>query len=98
MKTTLSIWTVVAACALTVPVARAEKKSAPLDTAKIEELTGMKGELDAKEGVFKVSLPRGDIQASAAGVRLTPPLGLTAWAAFMEAGNHLFELAKDFGA
>jgi hypothetical protein len=67
--------------------APAEKKAGGLDTAKIEELTGLKGALDAKEGVFKVSLPRADITATAAGVRMTPPLGLTAWAAFMRAGK-----------
>ena len=61
---------------------------AGLDTAAIEQLTGAKGALDAKEGVFKVSLPRGDIAATAAGVRMTPPLGLTAWAAFTRAGKH----------
>jgi hypothetical protein len=61
---------------------------AGLDTAAIEQLTGAKGALDANEGVFKVSLPRGDIAATAAGVRLTPPLGLTAWAAFTKAGRH----------
>jgi hypothetical protein len=61
---------------------------AGLDTAAIEKLTGAKGALDTKEGVFKVSLPRGDIAATAAGVHLTPPLGLTAWAAFTRAGKH----------
>ena len=61
--------------------------AAGLNTAKIEELTGAKGKLDEKEGVFKVSLPRGDIAPTAAGVKLTPPLGLTAWAAFQKAGN-----------
>jgi len=60
-----------------------------LDTAKIEELTGQKGTLDAKEGVFKVSLPRADIAANAAGVKMTPPLGLTAWAAFVRPGKHV---------
>jgi len=59
-----------------------------LDTATIEQLTGAKGALDAKEGVFKVSLPRGDIAATTAGVRMTPPLGLTAWAAFTRTGKH----------
>lgn len=59
-----------------------------LDTARIEALTGLKGKLDEKEGVFKVSLPRGDIAPTAAGVKLTPPLGLTAWAAFTRAGAH----------
>src|SRR5438067_1504437 len=74
--------------AFAAPGRAAEKAAAALDTASIEQLTGAKGALDAKEGVFKVSLPRGDIQSSAAGVRLTPPLGLTAWAAFMKAGKH----------
>ena len=70
--------------------ARAGGKTADpgLDTATIEQLTGAKGALDAKEGVFKVSLPRGDIAATTAGVRMTPPLGLTAWAAFTRAGKH----------
>jgi Domain of Unknown Function (DUF1259) len=69
--------------------APAERKATgALDTAKIEELTGEKGTMDAKEGVFKVSLPRKDISATAAGVKMTPPLGLTAWAAFMRAGKH----------
>ncbi len=59
-----------------------------LDTAKIEQLTGLKGTLNDKEGVFKVSYPRADIEATAAGVKLTPPLGLTAWAAFTKMGKH----------
>jgi len=61
--------------------------AASLDTAKIEELTGRKGALDAKEGVFKVTYPRDDIHAAVAGARLTPPMGLTAWAAFEKAGE-----------
>ena len=59
-----------------------------LDTSKIEELTGAKGKLDEKEGAFKVSVPRSDLSVTAAGVRLTPPLGLTSWAAFQRAGSH----------
>lgn len=55
---------------------------------KIEELTGVKGKFNEKEGVFKVSFPRSDIQATAAGVSLTPPMGLTAWAAFKMMGDH----------
>src|SRR5262245_32620594 len=61
--------------------------AAGLNTARIEELTGLKGQLNEKEQVFKVSLPRKDIEAQAAGVKLTPPLGLTAWAAFTRAGD-----------
>ncbi len=62
---------------------------AALDTVRIEQLTGLKGTLNQKEGVFKVSLPRKDIQATIAGVRMIPDLGLTAWAAFTRAGDHL---------
>jgi hypothetical protein len=69
--------------------ATASAAEKPLDTAAIEQLTGAKGTLDAQEGVFKVSLPRADITAKAGGVRLTPPLGLTAWAAFTRAGAHV---------
>jgi Domain of Unknown Function (DUF1259) len=60
-----------------------------LDTSKIEQLTGAKGAWNEKEGVFKVSFPRSDLHVQAAGVRLTPPLGLTAWAAFTKVGSHV---------
>src|SRR5215471_5910714 len=71
------------------PAAAAPAK-APFDTAKIEELTGAKGALDEKEGVFKVSAPRSDLSVTVAGVKLTPPMGLTSWAAFKKAGGHTF--------
>ncbi len=58
-----------------------------LDTDKIEQLTGLKGKLNDKEGVFKVSLPRKDLAVTAAGVKLTPGLGLTAWTAFKRVGQ-----------
>jgi len=62
--------------------------AAGLDAAKIEALTGLKGQMNEKEGVFKVMYPRADIKATAAGVKLTPAMGLTAWAAFQKAGDH----------
>jgi hypothetical protein len=62
--------------------------AAPLDGAKIEQLTGAKGKLDEKEGVFKVSVPRADLKPVAGGVHLTPPMGLTTWAAFTKSGEH----------
>ena len=61
---------------------------ASFDTGKIEQLTGAKGVLNEREGVFKVSVPRSDLTVVAAGVRLTPPMGLTSWAAFKRAGKH----------
>jgi hypothetical protein len=32
--------------------------AADLDTAKIDQLTGLKGKLNEKEGVYKISFPR----------------------------------------
>src|ERR1700682_49574 len=66
----------------------AAQPAAKLDTAKIEQLTGLKGQWNEKEGVFRVQVPRSDLAVTAAGVKLTPPLGLTAWAAFTKAGTH----------
>src|SRR5262247_3116753 len=60
-----------------------------LDTATIEQLTGVKGELNEKEAVFKVSAPRSDLDVTVAGVKMTPPLGLTSWAAFQQAGDQV---------
>jgi hypothetical protein len=60
---------------------------AALDTAKIEQLTGGKGEFNSQEGVFKVSVPRTDLAVTAAGVKMTPPMGLTSWAAFQQVGT-----------
>jgi hypothetical protein len=51
-----------------------------------EQLTGVKGELNEKEGVFKVSVPRTDLQITTAGVKMNPGMGLTSYAAFMKAG------------
>ncbi len=38
--------------------------TAALDTAKIDEITGLKGVLNEAERVFKVSQPRGDVKVS----------------------------------
>lgn len=67
-------------------VSLAEDKA--LDTNAIERLTGAKGELNDKEGVFTVRAPRTDLDVRVAGVQVTPPLGLTSWAAFHQAGDH----------
>src|SRR5438045_6518192 len=59
-----------------------------LDSARIEQVTGLKGQWTEKGGVFKVQVPRSDLAVTVAGAKLTPPLGLTAWAAFTKAGAH----------
>ncbi len=58
------------------------------DAKLIEQLTGAKGQLDEKEGVFKVSAPRTDLQVTAAGVKIPTSMGLTSWAAFEGAPGH----------
>jgi hypothetical protein len=69
-------------------VASAKPAGPAFDQGHIEQLTGAQGKLDEKSGVFKVSVPRSDLKVVAAGVHLTPPLGLTSWAAFTPAGKH----------
>ncbi|HEY3177163.1 MAG TPA: DUF1259 domain-containing protein [Candidatus Polarisedimenticolia bacterium] len=77
-------------CALGASTASAQSAgpTTQLDTASIEQLTGVKGKLDEKEGVFKVSMPRTDLVVSSAGVKITPPMGLTSWASFKRTGEH----------
>lgn len=58
-----------------------------MDTGAIERLTGAKGALDEKEGVFRVSVPRKDLSVIVAGVKMTPPMGVTSWAAFKRDGK-----------
>jgi len=55
---------------------------AELETARIEEITGLKGTLNKQEGVFKVSSPRKDIPVTVEGWKVPPFMGLTSWAAF----------------
>ena len=67
-------------------MARAGEPKA-LNTARIEQLTGVKGQFNEKEQVFKVNVPRTDLKVRIAGVKMTPPMGLTSWAAFAKAGD-----------
>ncbi len=73
-----------------VPLAAwSQTKPDSVDGAKIMELTGLSGKEDAQEkGVFKVTSPRADLKVVIGGVRLTPPMGLTSWAAFKRVGDH----------
>jgi len=58
-----------------------------LNTQRIEQLTAAKGTWSEQEDVFKVSLPRGDIAATVAGVKMSVPMGLGGWAAFKKVGD-----------
>src|SRR5205807_8854366 len=53
-----------------------------LDTGRIEQITGLKGSYNEKENVFKVSMPRADVQVSVDGWKMPPFMGLGPWAAF----------------
>ena len=60
---------------------------ATLDTAKIDNLTGLKGKLNEKEGVYKVTFPRDDVKVVVDGWKMPPFMGLGTWAAFTETKN-----------
>src|SRR5205814_3802356 len=60
---------------------------ATLDTAKIDNLTGLKGKLNEKEGVYKVTFPRDDVKIVVDGWTMPPFMGLGTWAAFTETKN-----------
>src|SRR5713101_1814770 len=64
-----------------------EAPGTTMDTTAIERLTGAKGAFDEKEKVFKVSVPRKDLSVVIAGVKMSPPMGLTSWAAFKRDGK-----------
>src|SRR6184192_984727 len=60
---------------------------AALDTAKIDELTGLKGKMNEKEGAYKVTFPRDDVKVTVDGWTMPPFMGLGTWAAFTETKN-----------
>src|SRR5437868_8206947 len=61
--------------------------AAALDTARIDQLTGLKGKMNEKEGVYKVTLPRNDVKVVVDGWTMPPFMGLGTWAAFTK-GAH----------
>src|SRR5881275_1811845 len=61
--------------------------SAALDTAKIDQITGLKGKPNEKENVYKVTFPRDDVKIAVDGWTMPPFMGLGTWAAFTETKN-----------
>jgi hypothetical protein len=61
--------------------------AADLDTARIDELTGLKGKMDEKQGVYKVTFPRNDVKIVVDGWTMPAFMGLGTWAAFTK-GAH----------
>lgn len=58
--------------------------AANLETAQIDALTGLKGKMNKKEGVYKVSFPRDDVKVVMGEWKMPPFMGLGTWAAFTE--------------
>src|SRR6266481_6011474 len=58
--------------------------AAELNTARIDELTGLKGKMNEKEGVYKVTFPRNDVKVIVDGWTMPPFMGLGTWAAFIK--------------
>jgi hypothetical protein len=88
VKTDKAIWRSVLLSAALAFFAYAEAAETGLNPARIEQLTGLKGTLNEKERVFKITFPRKDLSATVAGARMIPDLGLTAWAAFTRTADH----------
>ncbi|MEO6731910.1 MAG: DUF1259 domain-containing protein [Ferruginibacter sp.] len=60
-------------------------ESSKLDTAKIAEITGMKG--TAKNGEYKITVPQNDLHIVVDGFKIIPPMGLGTWIAFTPCGD-----------
>lgn len=53
-----------------------------IDTATIEQITGLQGKYSKEEDVFKVTKPRTDVKIEVDNWQMPPFMGLTSWAAF----------------
>ncbi|PYK51452.1 MAG: hypothetical protein DME51_03190 [Verrucomicrobia bacterium] len=60
---------------------------AGLDTARIDQITGLKGKMNEKEGVYRVTFPRDDVKVVVDGWTMPPFMGLGTWSAFTK-GAH----------
>ncbi len=72
---------------ITTPLYAESDDSSVFDTHQIEALVGAKGVLDEESNEFEISIPRTDINVSAAGIKLTPGLGLVSCATFKTLGS-----------
>jgi Domain of Unknown Function (DUF1259) len=78
-KTTAACWLLMASISL---IAIDRPFAADLDTGRIDQLTGLKGKMNEKEGVYKVTFPRTGVKVVADGWTMPPFMGLGTWAAF----------------
>lgn len=59
-----------------------DSNAVTLDTARIDQITGLKGKLNDKEGVYRITFPRDDVKVAVDGWQMPPFMGLGTWAAF----------------
>ena len=84
-KTTAACWLLMASISL---IAFDRSFAADLEAGRIDELTGLKGKMNEKEGVYKVTFPRTDVKVVVDGWTMPPFMGLGTWAAFIK-GVHI---------
>src|SRR5947207_14332945 len=53
--------------------------SATIETAQIDQLTGLKGKLNEKEGAYKISFAREDVTVFVDGWKIPAFMGLSTW-------------------
>lgn len=74
-------------CVCALACASVHLSFAAIDTAKIDQITGLKGKLNEKEAVYKVTWPRADVKVAVDGWTMPPFMGLGTWAAFTQGSN-----------
>ncbi len=84
INTEMTFGTKTVLLAIAISIAMVASESAVLDTAKVDSLTGLKGKLNEKEGVYKITFPRNDVNVVVDGWTMPPFMGLGTWAAFKE--------------
>lgn len=87
-----TVFAVLTACTAREGVARSsnsqqQKSTTPADWRPVEQAIGKAGAMQPGD-VFKVSLPRSDLQVRVRGVLLKPALALGSWVAFKKMANH----------
>src|SRR5215212_11416827 len=92
--------TVLVLVACSAPQGPPQPASTPQQTAGASDWKAV-GQALGKEGtvqpgdVYKVSLPRSDLQVTAGGVQLKPALALGSWVAFKKMGNNMMMVMGD---
>jgi Domain of Unknown Function (DUF1259) len=79
MKKLFILATIFAATSVSAPAA--------LDTAKIDQITGLKGKMNENYHLYKVTFPRNDVKVVVDRWTMPPFMGLGTWAGFTETSN-----------